>query len=137
MITIAELTQRLNQLERQNARLRRVLFGFLLCAAAVLLLGAALSGDEGQDVTFGTIHAQRVAIMDGDGHERLILELAAGEPALTMRNHDEMEQIYLGINENWNDTAMLTLSSRLDGGAGPLRGPDPGTPALRRAPTAQ
>jgi len=120
MTAMNELTQRLNQLERQNERLRYMLCGFLLCSVAVLLLGAAVVSDnaiEGEDVTFGTIRAQRVAVMDGDGRERLILELDAGEPTLTMRNHAGMEQVYLGINENWNDTAMLSVSSRLDNGS--------------------
>ena len=55
-------------------------------------------------------------ISDIDGCDRLVLKLNAGEPALTMFNHLGQRQIYLGINELWNDTAYLSISSRIENG---------------------
>ena len=70
-----------------------------------------------EEAEFASIEAKRLAITDGDGTERLILEMEAGEPTLTMLNHQGNPQVYLGIDEDWDDSAYLSLSSRLENGA--------------------
>ena len=114
MTATRNLTERLDRLERQNRNLKRGLGGIVLTAAALLLVGAATAPNG--DVAFSTIHAQKLAIVDRDGNDRLVLELDAGEPTLTMKNHDGLQQVYLGINENWNDGAYLSVCSRQENG---------------------
>lgn len=118
MTAFKDLTERLDRLERQNRNLKRGLCGLSLAAVLILVGGAGLGEPtESGDVTFRTIHAQKIAITDRDGKERLVLELDAGEPSLTMLNHEGMQQVYLGINESWNDSAYLSVCSRRKNGA--------------------
>ncbi len=107
------LRERLDCLERQNRNLRRGLYVFAIVSATLFLMGAADRGDE----TLGNIEAKRLAITGDDGKERLVLQLEDGEPALTMLNHNGVEQVYLGINESWHDSAYLSVCSRLKNGA--------------------
>jgi hypothetical protein len=95
MAVINDLTDRLECLERQNGNLRRGLYGLVLVAATLLLIGAVAN----TDAKFQAIQAQRVAITDNDGKERLILELVDGEPAITMLNHQGQQQVYLGVRK--------------------------------------
>lgn len=115
MSAVKALTERLDRLERQNRKLRLGLLGTAVTAALCLLVGAVST--EIGDGTFKTVEAQKLAIVDGDGKERLVLELDAGEPALTMLNHAGMQQVYLGISENWNDSAYLSVCSRRENGS--------------------
>jgi len=109
------ISDRLDRLEKENRNLKRGFVGFVLVAAVTFIAGAVPSGSE--EVEFGTIQAKRLTLTDSDGAERLILELQAGEPTLTMLNHDGDPQVYLGIDEAWDDSAYLALSSRLENGA--------------------
>ena len=110
-----DLSERLDRLEGQNRWLKHGLCGILMLTAVVMIAGAVAT-DSG-DATFGAIVAKRFVITDVDGTERLVLELDAGEPTLTMMNHDGQRQVYLGIDENWNDSAYLSICSRLENGA--------------------
>ena len=116
--TFRDLTNRLNDLERSNRNMKRGLFALLMGAIFSLAIGAALP-DQAQnqkDLSCGTMHASKVVIGDEDGRDRLILELESGEPTLKMFNHEGRRQIFLGIDEYWDDTAYLSVSSRLKNG---------------------
>ena len=108
------LSDRLDLLERENRQLKRCFYGALVIASMFMMLGADTS--ETGEASFDSITAKRVAIKDRDGTDRLVLELDRGEPSLTMRNHEGMRQVRLGINEEWNDSAYLSLCSRLENG---------------------
>lgn len=109
------VSDRLDRLEKENRNLRRGMVGIVLFAVVAFTAGAVPTGSE--EVEFGTIQAKRLALTDSDGAERLILELQAGEPTLTMLNHDGDPQVYLGIDEAWDDSAYLALSGRLENGS--------------------
>ena len=116
--SISDLTHRLNQLERNNRNIKRILMGVALSAIILLSVGAAqLQQAENQkDISCDTMRARKVVISDQDGRERLVLELESGEPTLKMFNHQGGRQIFLGIDEFWEDTAYLSVSSRLENG---------------------
>ncbi len=113
-----ELTSRLNRLERTNRNMRRGLFALGIGGIVLFSVGAALpdQGDDRKDVSFGTLHASKIVISDEDGHDRLVLALESGEPNLKMFDHDGRRQIFLGIDEFWEDAAYLSVSSRLGNG---------------------
>ena len=113
-----QLTIRLENLERQNRNLNRTLSGLVFGVVALMMVGAAFSGpnEDPKDGTFGTIHAARIVVNDYDGRDRMILELNSGEPALRMFDHDGRQQVFLGIDELWQDTAYLSVSARLPNG---------------------
>lgn len=115
---ITDLTNRLNQLERNNRNIKRSLIGVALIAVILLSVGATQSDQAGnqKDVSCDILRARKVVIRDQDGHERLVLELESGEPTLKMFNHEGGRQIFLGIDEFWEDTAYLSVSSRLQNG---------------------
>ena len=117
-ITISDITNRLNHLERQNRNLRRSLIGLGLSVAAVMTVGAAFSArsEDPKNSKFATIHAGKLVMSDSDGRERIVMKLDQGEPTLEMFNHDGKRQIFLGIDELWDDTAYLSVSSRLPNG---------------------
>ncbi len=117
-MTITDLKNRLNQLERSNRNIKRSLVGVGLSAIVLLSLGAAQAEQSNpqKDVSCDTMRARRVVISDQDGHERLVLELDSGEPTLKMLNHEGHRQVFLGIDESWEDTAYLSISSRLQNG---------------------
>ena len=112
---ITDLTKRLSRLETQNRMLRKAVCGVILSAVAVFFVGAG-QVDKRQADSFDTLRARRVVIGDSNGRDRLILELESGEPTLKMFNHHGHRQIFLGINEQWDDTAYLSVSSRLENG---------------------
>ncbi len=116
--TIAELRDRLNNLERNNRNIKRSLIGVGLSGLVLLSFGAAgmPQAENQKDMTCDTLHARRVVISDQNGSERLVLELESGEPALKMFNHEGQRQIFLGIDEFWEDSAYLSVSSRLENG---------------------
>lgn len=116
--TITDLTNRLNQLERSNLNIKRSLTGVALGAIVLLSVGATRSeqAENQKDISCDTMRARKVVISDQDGHERLVLELESGEPTLKMFNHKGGRQIFLGIDEFWEDTAYLSVSSRLENG---------------------
>lgn len=116
--TIRDLTKRLNQLEQKQKFLKRSLFGLSVIALALMSVGATLSNqtENQKDIACDTLHARKVVIRDQEGRERLILELESGEPTLKMLNHEGQRQIYLGIDEFWDDAAYLAISSRLENG---------------------
>lgn len=109
---------RLRELERQNRGFKKVAFGFILSAVALLVVGAASPDREQElkDMSFGTLHVRKVVISDDDGRERMVLQLESNEPSLKMFNHRGQRQVFLGIDELWDDAAYLSVSSRLDGG---------------------
>ncbi len=116
-ITINDITSRLNRLERQNRSLRRSLIGLGLSVAALMTAGAAFSAREDpKDSTFDTIHVGKLVMSDSDGRERIVMKLDLGEPTLEMFNHDGKRQVFLGIDELWDDTAYLSVSSRVSNG---------------------
>ena len=116
--TILELTNRLNQLERSNQKFKRSLIGLGLVSVSLLSAGAAQlnQADPPKNMTCDTMHARKLVISDAGGHERLVLALDAGEPTLKMYNHEGRRQIFLGIDEFWEDTAYLSIASRLENG---------------------
>ena len=118
ILTLDELANRMRDLEEQNRTLRRSLAGLLMSVIVLLILGAALPGqnEKTADGTFDTIHTNKVVIADSNGQDRIVLELASGEPAISMFNHEGQRQVFLGIDENWQDTAYLSVSSRLHNG---------------------
>lgn len=113
--TINDITNQLNHLERQNRNLRRSLIGLGLSVAAVMTVGAAFSArsEDPKDASFATIHVGKLVMSDSDGRERIVMRLELGEPTLEMFNHDGKRQVFLGIDELWDDTAYLSVSSRL------------------------
>jgi hypothetical protein len=115
---IHDLTNRLDQLERSNTNLKRGLVGLVVAVAIGLSLGAALSNqaDNQKDISCDSLRAKKIVISDPDGHERLVMELESGEPTLKMYDHEGHRQIFLGIDELWDDTAYLSVSSRLANG---------------------
>jgi len=117
-ITISDITNRLNHLERQNRKLRRSLVGLGMGVAALMTVGAVFSArsEDPKDSTFATIHTSKLVMSDRDGRERIVMKLDLGEPTLEMFNHDGKRQIFLGIDELWDDTAYLSVSSRLPNG---------------------
>jgi hypothetical protein len=116
--TISDLTNRLNRLERTNQNLRRSLLALAVGGSLVLFAGAMQPDKEADEktVSFGTVQARKLVIRDDDGLDRLILALDSGEPAVTMFDHEGRRQIFLGIDEHWEDTAYLSVSSRLGNG---------------------
>lgn len=115
---VRDLASRMDNLERQNRRLKRTVSALFLIAVTVLTVGAAAPGStkDREDVLFGTLRARKVVISDNTGRERLVLGLDSNEPTLKMFNHKGQRQVFLGIDELWDDTAYLSVSSRLDGG---------------------
>ncbi len=116
--TISDLINRLHQVERSNRNIKSCLAGVGLSAIVLLSFGAAQlkQAENQQDMSCDTMRARRVVISDQDGHERLVMELESGEPTLKMFNHEGRRQIFLGIDEFWEDTAYLSVSSRLENG---------------------
>jgi hypothetical protein len=116
--TIHSLTNRLNRLERTNQSLRRSLLALAVGGSLVLFVGAMQLDKEADEktISFGTVQARKLVIRDDDGLDRLILAIDSGEPALTMFDHEGRRQIFLGIDEHWEDTALLSVSSRLVNG---------------------
>lgn len=110
MTAAEQLMEKMDRLERQNRNLKCWLVGITVVGALFGITGAAPPASE--EASFGTISAKKVSITDTDGTERMILELEAGEPTLTMLNHDGERQIYLGIDERWNDAAYLSVCGR-------------------------
>ena len=108
-----DLTERLDRLERQNRNLKRGLCGAFV-VAVLFSIGGAVPLES--DAAFRTMKAQRLSIVDSNGKDRLILALDDGEPTMSMLNHDGLQQVYLGINENWNDSAYLSVSTWFDDG---------------------
>ena len=98
-MTITDLKNRLNQLERSNRNIKRSLVGVGLSAIVLLSLGAAQveQSNPQKDVSCDTMRARRVVISDQDGHERLVLELDSGEPTLKMLNHEGHRQEWHGF----------------------------------------
>lgn len=117
-MTTNDIANRLNQLERQNRNLRRSLIGLGLSVAVLMTAGAAFSArsEDLKDSTFATIHASKLIMRDSDGRERIVMKLDHGEPTLEMFNHQGKRQVFLGIDELWDDTAYLSVSSRLPNG---------------------
>lgn len=116
--TTSNVETRLRYLEKQNRYLKRAAAVLALGVVAVLIAGAASPEPtkEPEDMSFGTLHARKVVISDQDGRERMILQLESNEPTLKMFNHRGQRQVFLGIDELWDDVAYLSVSSRLDGG---------------------
>jgi hypothetical protein len=78
------LEQRVESLERENRRLRRV---FLLLPVAGLLLGAGAA--EVKDWKGKSVTAEKFILVDGDGRERAALSTGKGaEPVLEFYNKD-------------------------------------------------
>ncbi len=115
---IRDLTNRLNRLEQKRKDTKRNLLGLAVGAIALSSVGATLSNqaEDQKDIVCNTLQAKKVVIRDQEGRERLILELESGEPTLKMLNHEGRRQIYLGIDEFWDDAAYLSISSRLENG---------------------
>lgn len=116
-ISLGELSDRVQDLERQNRVQRRLVFGLAAGTIMLLTLGAGRPAQNDETAgKFDTVTAKRVVITDSNGSERLTLELASGEPAISMFNHKQQRQIFLGIDEDWQDTALLSVSSRQSNG---------------------
>jgi hypothetical protein len=77
------LESRVEALERQNRRLRRMLFGL---PALALLLGA--SAAQVADWKGGSVTTEKLILVDGDGKERVALFVHKGEPVLEVYNKD-------------------------------------------------
>lgn len=116
--SINDFAKRLRDVEVQNRSLRWSLSGLSMIAVVLLTLGAASpeQNDRKANASFGTLHTSKVVISDDSGRERMVLELANGEPSISMFNHEGQRQVYLGIDEEWEDTAYLSVSSRLSNG---------------------
>ncbi|NQV27328.1 MAG: hypothetical protein HQ518_23520 [Rhodopirellula sp.] len=117
-IDVRDLENRLETLERQNQFFKRIVVGLSVGAVAVLMVGAAAPdlAEKRGDGVFDTLRVKKVVISDSNGQERLVLGLDSNEPALEMFNHKHQRQVFLGIDELWDDTAYLSVSSRLEDG---------------------
>ncbi len=103
MATIEAVNERLDGLERENRRLRRVAVALL---AGVLVLGAFAFLPRGRNGR--TIEAERLVLRDKEGRLRGSFGVdKSGLPALKIFDHRGLEQIMLGVQSE--DFAMLSF----------------------------
>lgn len=104
--TIEAVTERLDGLERENRRLRRIATFLLAGLLGVGALAAATCGRRGR-----TIEAQNLVLRDREGRLRGSFGVdRSGLPSLKIFDHRGQEQITLGAESE--DFATLTLCDR-------------------------
>src|SRR5258708_29071639 len=94
-----EVEQRLNRLERSNRRLKLAVSACLLCAAVMMLMGAA-------SPTTKVIDAEKVVLHDSAGNERG--ELFANENAwgLVLFNKNKTRAASLVVKDGLNGVLL-------------------------------
>ena len=100
MKTTIDMEGRLARLERQNRRLRLMVYGGLIAIAGGVLTA--------QTRSVQTVEAERFVVRDGAGHVRAVLGLdAEGLPRLAMyQAAQDIESIWLGLPDQ---VPLLTL----------------------------
>jgi len=93
------ITRRLESLERDNRRLRRILLIGLLVAT-----GAAAAAQQVVIPTAAHVKTERITLVDGDNRTRAVLETPSvpefdGNPVLTFYDNDGHRRVRLGIND--------------------------------------
>lgn len=97
---LQSIAQRLERVESENRRLKR------LCLAAIVIVGAVLF--MAQAPSHRTVEAQSFVLKDAAGRARAELSLAANDiPTLTMRDAKGEPRVTLGAGDN----PFLTMSN--------------------------
>lgn len=95
---LAAVLARLERLETQNRRLKRIVLGVLLLGVVVVLLGAA---DEPK---VKTVETDRLILRDKFGRQRAVLQITGGDadssPALILYDENERPRVGLGVNKD-------------------------------------
>jgi hypothetical protein len=96
---IEALTVRMKKLEQQNQYLRLAVLGIALAGMIVVLIGA--------DKTSRTVEAEKIVLLDRNGHAKVTI----GTPALTGATVDANpdEPVIWLSDEKGTDRAMLTI----------------------------
>lgn len=86
------LAARVEKLERENRRLKRLAGCGAAIACAVLAMGQAASEPKGN-----TVEASRFVVVDDDGRERMVLGMDESGPALVIRSSEGRECVRLDV----------------------------------------
>jgi hypothetical protein len=76
-----EIGERLRKLEKQNRNMKRVGILLVIAVGVVLFMGAASKPGIVKE-----IKAERIAIVDSNGKERIVMEMKESQLLLTQRN---------------------------------------------------
>ncbi len=93
-MSTADLVARLERLETQNRRLRRLTTLALDVGAAGLLVGIPRAGHAGPDKE-KAIEAERLVLRDREGHQRVVLAAEADEAVLRFFDREERPRVVL------------------------------------------
>jgi hypothetical protein len=100
----SQLEQRMQRLERDNLRLKR-----LVVSAVVIVATAAMVGARSYCCNYSSIQAQKFVLVDNCGTRRAELAMEAGQPHLKMYAEDGTSAvIQMGITAQQN-TRLLML----------------------------
>ncbi len=88
----ASLSRRLENLERENRRLKVVGSATLLSVAGVLFLGAVAASPK-------SLEAERIVVRDAQGKARMVLAVGDEGPALTFMDQNGKLRAHLGVTK--------------------------------------
>ncbi len=92
MHDISKLVGRLEKVERQNRRMKRIGIAGILCAGAVFLVGAQGNKPE----VLEEVRAKRFVVIDDEGRERTVMHATADRSNFAMSDENGlMLEIYI------------------------------------------
>lgn len=108
MHDISKLVERLEKVERQNRRMKRIGFAGFLCVGAVFLVGAQGNKPE----VLEEIRAKRFVVIDDKGRERTVMYATADTNNFIMSDENGTQRIHLWAQKDRMYMALLSRGKK-------------------------